>query len=203
MRPRPSAASSAGWRIFRTADTPGGPAPAGPDDGISQPGNFARHPRGQDQDDHDHDRLQSVGLAPRRPAVHQPRRAGRAFTPHQRSISRGLGDPSRRMSAAPVEDDARRKLVVVGPDGMPAPDPLGLRPAGQSGRRAGRIPPPLPADIAADALNYGIFKRPVEDTGHPAPPERRAELAAVTGPRYGRVWNADVAKRCASGSATA
>jgi hypothetical protein len=104
--------------------------------------------------------------------------------------------PSRRLSAAPVEgDDSRKQLVIVGPDGAPAsPTHWAFgQLANQVGAPAGYLRS-LPADIAADALNYGIFKRPVEDTGVLIRNDGGMELAAVTGPRYGRVWNADIAK---------
>jgi hypothetical protein len=106
-----------------------------------------------------------------------------AFTSHQREISKGAVVPSRKLSAAPIEDDADRKsLVVIGPDGTPAaPTHWAF------GQLANQV-------IAADALNYGIFKRPVEDTGILVRQNGGLELAAVTGPRYGRVWNADIAR---------
>lgn len=119
-----------------------------------------------------------------------------AFTSHQREISRGTVIPSRALSAAPVEgDDSRRDLMIVGPDGTPAaPTHWAFgQLANQVGAPAGYLRS-LPADIAADALNYGIFKRPVEDTGILLRQNGGLELAAVTGPRYGRVWNADIAK---------
>lgn len=119
-----------------------------------------------------------------------------AFTRNQREISKGMVIPSRKISAAPIEDDAERKsLVVLGPDGTPAnPTHWAFgQLANQVGAPAGYLRT-LPADIAADALNYGIFKRPVEDTGILIRQDGGVELAAVTGPRYGRVWNADIAQ---------
>jgi hypothetical protein len=119
-----------------------------------------------------------------------------AFTSHQREISKGSVIPSRRLSAAPVEgDEDRKQLVILGPDGTPAnPTHWAFSQlANQVGAPAGYLRS-LPADIAADALNYGIFKRPVEDTGILVRQDGDLELAAVTGPRYGRVWNTDIAK---------
>lgn len=51
----------------------------------------------------------------------------------------------------------------------------------------------LPAPLAADCINYGLrFKREAEDIGvllnH-----QDSTIQAATGPRYGRIWNADVA----------
>jgi hypothetical protein len=104
--------------------------------------------------------------------------------------------PSRSIHAAPVEgDETRKQLVVVGPDGAPT-----VPTNWAFGQLAGRVQAPagylrtLPADLAADALNYGLFKRPVEDMGVLLRQNGGSELAAVTGPNYGRVWNADVTK---------
>ena len=119
-----------------------------------------------------------------------------AHTRHQREISKGICLPSRALEARPLIDDAERKsLVVCGPDGAPA-----VPTHWAFGQLANRVGAPahylrtLPADIAADALNYGIFKRDVEDIGALVRKNGGIELAAVTGPNYGRVWNADVVK---------
>lgn len=117
------------------------------------------------------------------------------FTRHQREMSRGTVVPSRSLRAAPIEDDAtRRGLAVIGPDDAPtSPTHWAF------GQLANRVGAPagylrsLPADIAADALNYGVFRRPVEDMGVLLRKNGGVELAAVTGPNYGRVWNADIA----------
>lgn len=120
-----------------------------------------------------------------------------AFTNHQRSISRGVAIPTRKINAAPIEEDESRKaLVVIGPDGAPtAPTHWAF------GQLASRIGAPagylrtLPADLAADAINYGLFKRDVEDIGCLLRGnEGLPELSAVTGPNYGRVWNNDIAR---------
>jgi hypothetical protein len=119
-----------------------------------------------------------------------------AFTAHQREISRSVAVPSRSLSVAPVEDDeTRRGLVVLGPDNAPT-----VPTNWAFGQLASRVGAPagylrqLPADIAADALNYGIFRRDVEDVGALLRQNGGLELAAVTGPNYGRVWNADIAR---------
>ena len=117
-----------------------------------------------------------------------------AHTKHQRSISRGMALPSRAISAAPIADDpTRRGLVVLGPDGaatLPTNWAFGQL-ASRVGAPAGYLRT-LPADLVADALNYGLFKRPVEDMGVLLRQNGGAELAAVTGPNYGRIWNSDV-----------
>lgn len=88
------------------------------------------------------------------------------------------------------------KLVVVGPSGKPAtPTHWAF---GQLAQRAGAPAGylrDLPNELAVDCLNYGLHvARPVEDIGvllyqNGGP----AELHAVTGPNYGRIWNARVA----------
>jgi len=51
----------------------------------------------------------------------------------------------------------------------------------------------LPAPIAADAVNYGLkFHRPIDDVGILTRHNGDHVLRAATGPRYGRIWNADV-----------
>jgi hypothetical protein len=117
-----------------------------------------------------------------------------AHTRHQREISKSMALPSRAIHAEPLTDDPERKsLVVIGPDGAPT-----VPTNWAFGQLAQRVGAPagylrqLPADIAADALNYGIWKRPVEDTGVLLRKNGQLELSAVTGPNYGRIWNADV-----------
>jgi hypothetical protein len=117
---------------------------------------------------------------------------------HQRQISRGLAVSSRSLQAAPVEgDESRRSLVVLGPDQEPAiPTHWAF---GQLSARAGAPAGylrSLPADIAADCINHGLFRRDVEDIGALLRRDGEAlpDLAAVTGPNYGRIWNNDVAR---------
>jgi len=114
---------------------------------------------------------------------------------HKREISTAKVLSNRAFHAAPVEDDpSRKQLVIVGPDDSPA------QPTHWSfGQVAARVQAPagylrsLPSDIVADALNYGFYKRDVEEVGvllrqNGGP----AELSAMTGPNYGRIWNEDV-----------
>ena len=52
----------------------------------------------------------------------------------------------------------------------------------------------LPAPLAADCMNYGLKSRDVEDIGVLLRRENGiAQVAAVTGPGYGRVWNSTIA----------
>ena len=122
-----------------------------------------------------------------------------AHTAHQKSISRGIGISTRHIEARPLDEgegQVSRSLVVVGPADAPTvPTHWSF---GQLAERAGAPAGylrTLPADMAADCINYGLARRDVDDLGcllraNGGP----AELAAVTGPQYGRVWNADVAR---------
>lgn len=51
----------------------------------------------------------------------------------------------------------------------------------------------LPSELAADCLNYGFkFKREIDDLGILLQRNGDSMLRAATGPRFGRVWNADI-----------
>lgn len=118
-----------------------------------------------------------------------------AFALDQRQRSRSLAVSSRRLEARPIEGD-NKGLAILGPDGQPT-----IPTHWAFGQLASRIKAPagylrtLPSDIAADAINHGLGSRGIEDVGallrvndeSPA-----ADLAALTGPNYGRVWNSDV-----------
>jgi hypothetical protein len=111
---------------------------------------------------------------------------------HDRSRAKVLS--ARGLTAQPVEG-VRQGLQVVGPNGGPVNTTHWS--FGQLAQRAGAPAGylrELPAPIAADCLNYGLkFGREVEDVGvllyqNGGP----AELRAVTGPAYGRVWNSTI-----------
>jgi hypothetical protein len=114
-----------------------------------------------------------------------------------RDNSRAGVVPSRRLQAVPAADN--KGLVIEGPNGHPyAPTHYSF---GQLcslvGAPAGYLRD-LPAPMAADCLNYGLqYARDVEDVGVLITREQGAPegtLRAATGPRYGRVWNADVVR---------
>lgn len=100
---------------------------------------------------------------------------------------------SRGLHAAPVDQDSRA-LVCIGPNGGPVN--FTNWSFGQLSRVAGAPPAylrELPGELAADCLNYGLRQNSPEDLGillykNGGP----AELRAVTGPNYGRVWNTTV-----------
>ena len=112
-----------------------------------------------------------------------------------RSNSRHVVISSRALRVAPIADEPRG-LVVEGPSGgVVAPTNWAF---GQLAQRAGApaaylrdLPPP----IAADCLNYGLMRRPVQEIGALLYKNGGApELRAATGPNYGRIWNADIVR---------
>ena len=118
------------------------------------------------------------------------------FSLGQREVSRSTAISSRRIEARPTVDDNDRMtgLVVVGPDEAPA-----VPTHWAFGQLAARAEAPsgylrkLPSDLAADCINHGLRSRKIEDIGALLRGGHNlAELAAVTGPNYGRVWNSDV-----------
>jgi hypothetical protein len=115
---------------------------------------------------------------------------------NQKSISRQKSLASRKLSVAPLDwDNEHKSLVVLGATGEPS-----IPSHWSFGQLATRVGAPagylrtLPAEIAADNLNYGLFARETEDIGVLVRENGQIDLAAVTGPNYGRVWNADVVK---------
>lgn len=117
------------------------------------------------------------------------------FCKHAKDHSASKTIASRLLSVAPIAEDPDHKaLVAMGPKGEPTM--LTNWTFGQIAQLA-KVPAgymkELPADLAADCVNYGLRTRDVEDVkvllykngGGP-------ELRAVTGPNYGRVWNATI-----------
>ena len=109
-----------------------------------------------------------------------------------RSASRTIS--SRKLQALPVDGD-HKALVVQGPNGKPAT--LSNWSFGQLAARAGAPAGylrGLPAEMAADCLNFGLqVSRDIEDVGILLTAgDDGAELRAVTGPQYGRIWNSDI-----------
>jgi hypothetical protein len=99
---------------------------------------------------------------------------------------------SRKLSAAPVDGDSKA-LVAIGPSGNAVN--FNHWSFGQMARLAGAPADymrDLPGELAADCINYGLQRRDVEDVGVLLYNNGNAELRAVTGPNYGRVWNHQV-----------
>lgn len=117
----------------------------------------------------------------------------RDFLAHQKAISRTGCVSSRKLQALPEPD--HRGLLLEGPNGHPAT--LTNWSFGQlaslAGAPAGYLRK-LPAELAADNINFGLqIARDVEDVGVLLRKNGGVELAAATGPNYGRIWNADIA----------
>jgi Domain of unknown function (DUF932) len=137
-----------------------------------------------------------------------------------RVASREAVVPSRRLEVVPEGGDSKG-LVVRGPNGHGyAPTHWAFGQLATLAEAPAGYLRSLPAPIAADCINYGLqFKRDVSDVGvllqRPvAPPASDSNVIdvdftpvagdasgdappapivrAVTGPRYGRVWNAEV-----------
>jgi hypothetical protein len=101
---------------------------------------------------------------------------------------------SRALTAHPVEGDSEA-LMLTGPNG--APVNITNWSFGQLAQRAGAPAGYLrdiPTALAADCLNYGLHHaRDVESCGVLLTKlEETATARAVTGPNYGRIWNATI-----------
>lgn len=103
---------------------------------------------------------------------------------------------TREISAAPVAGDSKG-LCLVGPGGNAVN--VSHWSFGQLCQRADAPASylrELPAELAADNINYGLRKSDVAEVGvllsrDTTGPSVTAR--AITGPNYGRVWNADIA----------
>ncbi|MDE2101167.1 MAG: DUF932 domain-containing protein [Patescibacteria group bacterium] len=120
-----------------------------------------------------------------------------------KQISRGKVVPSKAIKLVPVDNPEHKGLVVVGPNGAPAaPTNWSFGQLCQRAASPAGFLRELPAELVADVLNYRLHvERPVEDLGVllTMPPTAKvngqaAELRAVTGPNYGRVWNSTIAR---------
>lgn len=119
-------------------------------------------------------------------ALHEAVKTSRARSAQKVLSSRGL-----QAVAVPGDHDG---LMVVGPNGVPVNTThwsFGQL-ANRAGAPAGYLRT-LPGALAADNINYGLHHvRDVEELGIllTYDEERQsAELRAVTGPNYGRIWN--------------
>lgn len=109
-----------------------------------------------------------------------------------RAISKAAVVSSRQLHAVPTPDN--QGLMIEGPSGH------GFAPTHWAfGQAAGLIGAPagylrqLPAPLAADCINYGFqVERDIQDVGVLLQKNGDAIIRAMTGPRYGRIWNTDV-----------
>lgn len=112
----------------------------------------------------------------------------------QRERSRAGVVSSRRLHVQPDADN--KGLQVFGPNGHGyAPTHWAFGQLAQLAEAPAGYLRSLPSPIAADCLNYGLqYKRDVEDVGVLIYKNGTSIMRAATGPRYGRIWNADVTR---------
>lgn len=113
-----------------------------------------------------------------------------------RARSRETVVSTHKIRAIPAPDN--RGLLIEGPNGNAyAPSHWAF------GQIASRADAPagylrtLPAPVAADCVNYGLqFRRTIEDVGVLLQKNENGDavIRAATGPRYGRIWNADITR---------
>lgn len=109
-----------------------------------------------------------------------------------RNQSRNVVTATRRLHVVPKEDN--KGLEIVGPNGYAyAPTHHAFGQLAQRAEAPAGYLRTLPAPIAADCVNYGLqYKRQVEDIGVLLQKNGDSFVRAVTGPQYGRIWNADI-----------
>jgi hypothetical protein len=110
-----------------------------------------------------------------------------------RANSRAVVVPSRRLEALPLDDN--KGLVLRGPNGHDyAPTHWSFGQLAQLAEAPAGYLRTLPSPMAADCINFGLqCKRDIEDVGVLLYKNGGDPIArAVTGPKYGRVWNSDV-----------
>lgn len=111
----------------------------------------------------------------------------------ERARSRGKTVSSRSLRAVPVEGDPKG-LQVVGPNGNQVE--LTHWSFGQLATRANAPAAYLrdiPSPLSADCINYGLqYSRQAENLGVLLYQNGSSVLRAVTGPNYGRIWNATI-----------
>lgn len=110
----------------------------------------------------------------------------------RRAISRARIVSSRALRCATADNG--KSLAIVGPSGVEvAPTHWSFgQLASLAGAPAGYLRD-LPAPLAADCVDFGLQTRPVEDVGILLTRDGGGvQLRAATGPRYGRIWDADV-----------
>lgn len=110
----------------------------------------------------------------------------------QRVESKAVVVPSKRIEAVPQPDN--KGLEIVGPNGHAyTPTHWAFGQLAQRAEAPAGYLRSLPSPIAADCINYGLkFKREIEDVGVLLQRNGSNMARAVTGPNYGRIWNADI-----------
>lgn len=113
-----------------------------------------------------------------------------------RDRSAGKVVPTDCLRVEPVEGSDHRALAVTGPNGHAyAPTHWAFGQLCQRAKAPADYLRSLPAELAADALNWGLGQRKGEEIAvllRKPDADNVPTLGAVTGPTYGRIWNADV-----------
>ena len=115
---------------------------------------------------------------------------------HERDISSDAVVSSRELEFHADPSDPLKGLMVkrksVGKSAIPTHYAFGQ--IAQLAKAPAGYLRTLPAELTADLLNYGLgYARDVAETKLLIRQNGKTELAAATGPNYGRVWNSDIA----------
>lgn len=115
---------------------------------------------------------------------------------HIRENSRAVVVESNTLNVIPDPTDDNNKGILVGrePSKAYAPTHWAFGQIAQLAEAPANYLRTLPAPMAADCINYGLhFKRSTSQVGALLYRNGGSPLVrAVTGPKYGRIWNADV-----------
>jgi hypothetical protein len=117
-----------------------------------------------------------------------------AHVKHQREQSVQRVMPNRQLLASPIEGDRQGLALINRRDDTPAlPSNWAFSQLCSVVGAPSKYLRTLPPELAADCLNLGLQTRDVEELGvmvrqNGGP----AEVRAVTGPNYGRIWNAEI-----------
>lgn len=111
----------------------------------------------------------------------------------QRRQSRAVVTSSRGISLKPVGED-HKGLALVSPNGLEfAPTNWAFGQLAALAESPAGYLRTLPSELAADCVNYGLqYKRDIEDVGLLLYKNGESVVKAATGPRYGRIWNAEI-----------
>lgn len=112
----------------------------------------------------------------------------------ERDRSRATVMTTRQIECQPATDDPLKGMMIAGPNGQATPTHWSFGQLAGLAKAPAKYLRTLPAPIAADAMNYGLkFARDVEEVGLLLTKTNgHVDLRAATGPRYGRIWNAEV-----------
>jgi len=114
----------------------------------------------------------------------------------QRALSKALTISTHGVQAIPSEDNKGMLLRSVKAGTVTVPTHHAFNQLAQRADAPASYLRKLPAPMAADCINYGLrYNGSAEDVGLLLRREDHGiSTLAVTGPRYGRIWNADITK---------